>query len=130
MLSPSPIVPITTHAPDILFSRIAADEFSCVFSISVAAAEAIQLGAAYDFGPTMGSLVSVDQLERVSTHVSDARARGATVLTGGVPRPDLGPAFYAPTVLTGVTSEMLVAAEETAWARSWPMEEIWRCRKI
>lgn len=27
---------ITTHAPDFLFSRIAADEFSCVFSISVA----------------------------------------------------------------------------------------------
>jgi succinate-semialdehyde dehydrogenase/glutarate-semialdehyde dehydrogenase len=98
------------HIERIYVPRSLEAEFTRRF---VAAAEAIQLGAAYDFGPTMGSLVSVDQLERVTTHVSDAVARGATVLTGGAPRPDLGPAFYAPTVLTGVTSEMLVAAEET-----------------
>ena len=79
----------------------------------VAGAQSIGLGATYDFGPTMGSLVSVDQLDRVSTHVEDARAKGATVLTGGRARPDLGPAFYEPTVLTDVTPEMRLATEET-----------------
>jgi acyl-CoA reductase-like NAD-dependent aldehyde dehydrogenase len=35
------------------------------------------------------------------------------VLAGGKPRPDLGPYFYEPTVLTGVTSEMACFANET-----------------
>jgi len=49
----------------------------------------------------------------VQEHVQDAVAKGATVLTGGRARPDLGPYFYEPTILTGVTPEMQVAAEET-----------------
>ena len=98
------------HIERIYVPRSLIDVFTRRF---VAAAEAIQVGAAYDFGPTMGSLVSVDQLERVSAHVEDARAKGAGVLTGGRPRPDLGPAFYEPTVLSGVTADMLVATEET-----------------
>jgi succinate-semialdehyde dehydrogenase/glutarate-semialdehyde dehydrogenase len=61
----------------------------------------------------MASLISADQLERVSAHVEDARAKGATVLTGGRRRPDLGELFYEPTVLTGVTPEMDCYAEET-----------------
>ncbi len=32
---------------------------------------------------------------------------------GGPKRPDLGPNFYAPTVLTGVTNDMAIASEET-----------------
>ena len=39
--------------------------------------------------------------------------KGASVATGGRPRPDLGPFFHEPTVLTGVTAEMAVYAEET-----------------
>jgi acyl-CoA reductase-like NAD-dependent aldehyde dehydrogenase len=35
------------------------------------------------------------------------------VLAGGRRRPDLGPLFYEPTVLTGVTGEMRLYAEET-----------------
>ena len=52
-------------------------------------------------------------MERVAAHVEDARAKGATVLTGGKARPDIGPAFYEPTVLTGVTPEMTHATMET-----------------
>ncbi|RMI29376.1 succinic semialdehyde dehydrogenase [Nocardia stercoris] len=70
-------------------------------------------GAAYDFEPEFGSLVSVDHMERVSAHIEDAKAKGATVVTGGYPRPDLGPAFYQPTVLTGVTPDMVHAKAET-----------------
>ena len=86
------------------------DEFRDKF---VAATEALNLGAAYDFSADLGSLVSVDHRDRVASHVDDAREKGATVLTGGQARPDLGPAFYEPTILEGVTPEMLAGSTET-----------------
>ena len=79
----------------------------------VAATERLVLGAAYDFGPDVGSLVSPDHMERVKAHVDDAVAKGARVLTGGRPRPDLGPAFFEPTILEGVTTDMLAGVTET-----------------
>jgi len=75
--------------------------------------EALTLGGALDFRAGMGSLTSEDQLRTVSSHVDDARAAGATVVTGGRPRPDLGPYFYEPTVLTGVTEKATLFREET-----------------
>ena len=86
------------------------DEFRDRF---VAATEALTIGASYDFGPDLGSLVSPDHLERVKSHVEDAVAKGATVLTGGRARPDLGPAFFEPTILEGVTTDMLAGVTET-----------------
>ncbi len=79
----------------------------------VAATKALRVGAAYDYGPEVGSLVSVDHKDRVAAHVADAVAKGATVLCGGRERPDLGPAFYEPTVLEGVTPDMLAGSCET-----------------
>ncbi|MFD6464053.1 succinic semialdehyde dehydrogenase, partial [Streptomyces roseolus] len=81
----------------------------------VAAAEALnaKIGASYDYTPEFGSLVSVQHRERVAAHIEDARAKGATVLTGGKARPDIGPAFYEATVLTEVTPEMTHATMET-----------------
>ncbi|MFL6062604.1 MAG: succinic semialdehyde dehydrogenase [Marmoricola sp.] len=79
----------------------------------VAAAEALVIGATYDFGPELGSLVSPDHRERVAAHVQDAVAKGATVLTGGNKRDDIGPAFFEPTVLEGVTTDMLAGSTET-----------------
>jgi succinate-semialdehyde dehydrogenase / glutarate-semialdehyde dehydrogenase len=75
--------------------------------------QAMRLGAELDYGPDMGSLISGAQLDRVQSHVDDAVAKGATVLTGGRPRPDIGPYFYEPTVLTGVTEDMAVCRAET-----------------
>lgn len=79
----------------------------------VAAAEALKMGATYDFEPELGSLVSVDHRDRVASHVEDAVAKGATVVTGGRARPDIGPAFFEPTILEGVTQEMLAGSCET-----------------
>lgn len=73
----------------------------------------LRLGTTYDYSVDVGSLVSRRQLERVSAHVRDAVAKGATVLAGGQARPDVGPLFYAPTVLGGVTEEMDLFREET-----------------
>ena len=75
--------------------------------------QAVRLGAAYDYSYDMGSLVSQAQLDTVVEHVEDAVAKGARVLTGGNPRPDLGPWFFEPTVLDGVRPGMLAADEET-----------------
>jgi succinate-semialdehyde dehydrogenase/glutarate-semialdehyde dehydrogenase len=87
-----------------------ADEFTHRF---VAAVEEMSLGAELAYGTDMGSLVSAQQLERVSAHVEDARDKGARVLTGGRARPDVGPYFYEPTVLDGVTAAMTLRDEET-----------------
>jgi succinate-semialdehyde dehydrogenase/glutarate-semialdehyde dehydrogenase len=98
------------HIERIYVSDKRRDEFTTRF---VEAAQAIQVNATYDFTPDMGSLVSVSQRERVQSHVEDAVAKGATVLTGGKARPDLGPAFFEPTVLTGITPDMILAKMET-----------------
>jgi succinate-semialdehyde dehydrogenase/glutarate-semialdehyde dehydrogenase len=45
--------------------------------------------------------------------VDEAVAKGATVLAGGRPRPDLGPLFYEPTVLEGVDEGMELMRDET-----------------
>ncbi|HET6635642.1 MAG TPA: succinic semialdehyde dehydrogenase [Streptomyces sp.] len=87
-----------------------ADDFLQRF---VARTGAMRLGAALAYGADMGSLVSERQLETVTRHVDEARAKGATVLTGGRHRPDIGPLFYEPTVLDGVEAPMAVCAEET-----------------
>ncbi len=77
------------------------------------ATSALRLGGSLDYSSDVGCLINPAQLERVSAHVEDARERGATVLTGGRPRPDLGPTFYEPTVLSGVTPQMRCFADET-----------------
>ncbi|WP_125039061.1 succinic semialdehyde dehydrogenase [Nocardioides sp. LS1] len=79
----------------------------------VARTQAMTLGATLDWGNDMGSLISQDQLDTVVAHVDDAVAKGARVLTGGRARPDLGPFFYEPTILEGVTPDMTCFGHET-----------------
>jgi succinate-semialdehyde dehydrogenase/glutarate-semialdehyde dehydrogenase len=86
------------------------EEFTKAF---VARTAALKLGGALDYNAEMGSLTSAGQLANVTAHVEDARTKGATVLTGGHPRPDIGPLFYEPTVLTDVTEDVALFAEET-----------------
>ncbi|MQA09829.1 MAG: aldehyde dehydrogenase family protein [Pseudonocardiaceae bacterium] len=73
----------------------------------------LRLAASYEYDADIGSLTSARQLQAVSRFVDDAKSKGATVLTGGRARPDIGPYFYEPTVLTGVTKNMACFAEET-----------------
>ncbi|HET7350245.1 MAG TPA: succinic semialdehyde dehydrogenase [Marmoricola sp.] len=74
---------------------------------------AMTLRPGIEWGSDMGSLISQDQLDTVTAHVDDAVSKGATVLTGGRARPDLGPYFYEPTILEGVTPEMTCFGDET-----------------
>jgi len=75
--------------------------------------EDLRLGTEYTYDVDVGSLISERQLEKVTEHVEEAKAEGATVLTGGTGRPDLGPYFYEPTVLTDVDESMALCTEET-----------------
>jgi succinate-semialdehyde dehydrogenase/glutarate-semialdehyde dehydrogenase len=77
------------------------------------ALQRVRLGAGFTFAADMGSLTGAAQLQRVERHVEDARSRGARVLAGGRPRPDLGPYFYEPTLLAGVDESMEVCRAET-----------------
>ncbi len=101
---------ICMHIERMYLPRSRYEEFKAKF---VRATEALDVRAAYDFGPDLGSLVSVDHMERVKSHVDDAVAKGATVLTGGRPRPDLGPAFFEPTILENTPPDAIHATIET-----------------
>jgi succinate-semialdehyde dehydrogenase/glutarate-semialdehyde dehydrogenase len=63
-------------------------------------------------GATQGPLIDDRAVEKVESHISDATAKGASVLVGGK-RHARGGRFFEPTILTGVTPAMLVAREET-----------------
>jgi succinate-semialdehyde dehydrogenase/glutarate-semialdehyde dehydrogenase len=59
-----------------------------------------------------GPLIDMAAVAKVEEHIADAVAKGATVVLGGK-RHALGGSFFEPTILTGVTSQMLIAREET-----------------
>ncbi|GAA4627608.1 succinic semialdehyde dehydrogenase [Cellulomonas oligotrophica] len=73
----------------------------------------LRVAPGLDYRSDMGSLASAAQLATVVEHVEDAVGLGATVLTGAEQRTDLGPWFYAPTVLTDVPEHARLAREET-----------------
>jgi acyl-CoA reductase-like NAD-dependent aldehyde dehydrogenase len=75
--------------------------------------KALKLGAALDFSADMGCLTSQPQLDKIEEHVRDAVSKGAKVAAGARRRPDLGPFFYEPTILTNVREGMKVYTEET-----------------
>jgi acyl-CoA reductase-like NAD-dependent aldehyde dehydrogenase len=61
----------------------------------------------------VGPLISERQLQIVEDQVEDARAIGARILAGGKRLPELGSQFYAPTLITDVTTEMKLMQQET-----------------
>jgi succinate-semialdehyde dehydrogenase / glutarate-semialdehyde dehydrogenase len=89
------------------------DSVADAFSHKLAeAATRLVVGPGTDAGTQIGPLIDDQALEKVSRHVADACAGGAELLLGGSPH-ELGGTFFAPTVLRGVTGEMLMSNEET-----------------
>jgi succinate-semialdehyde dehydrogenase/glutarate-semialdehyde dehydrogenase len=72
----------------------------------------LKVGDGTEAGVTTGPLINKAAVEKVEEHIADATAKGAKVILGGK-RHKLGGSFFEPTVLTGVTSDMKVAREET-----------------
>ncbi|KAI1422425.1 aldehyde dehydrogenase [Xylaria sp. FL1777] len=73
---------------------------------------ALKPGPGLDNTTTQGPLVNKSAVEKVQQHVSDAVSKNAKIEIGGN-SPDLPGYFYSPTVLSGVTVDMLVSREET-----------------
>lgn len=74
---------------------------------------ALKVGPASDPASQIGPMINDRAVEKIERHVQDAVARGARVLTGGERLPQLGPTYYAPTVLVGADASMACACEET-----------------
>ena len=86
----------------------------------------LRLGSSLTFADDMGSLTGAGQLAKVRAYVDDAVGKGAEVLAGGRARPDLGPYFYEPTLLTGVTEDMALCRDEVFG----PVAAVYRCSSV
>jgi acyl-CoA reductase-like NAD-dependent aldehyde dehydrogenase len=74
-----------------------------------AKAESLGMGDLRDPNTWVGPIISERQRQRVRTHIQDAQAKGATILTGG----NWTGNRCQPTILTGVQESMTVCREET-----------------
>jgi succinate-semialdehyde dehydrogenase/glutarate-semialdehyde dehydrogenase len=77
-----------------------------------AAVKKLKVGPGWEDGVTQGPLIDLKAVEKMEEHIGDAVAHGAKIVLGGK-RHALGGSFFEPTIVTGVTSEMKVAREET-----------------
>ncbi len=75
------------------------------------AVDALVVGDALKGEVQQGPLINPAAVVKVERHVADALAKGAVLETGGARRAGAG-YFFQPTVLTGVTPDMLVSREE------------------
>ncbi len=83
--------------------------------VAACASKAAQLrvGDGMKADTDVGPMIHARQLRIVETQVEDAKAKGARVVVGGRRMQELGPNFYAPTVMEGVTHQMRIMQEET-----------------
>jgi succinate-semialdehyde dehydrogenase/glutarate-semialdehyde dehydrogenase len=97
----------------IFVHRSIAEEFLAVLADRVGR---LQAGNGLEEGVTIGPLIDDGALAKMSEHVTDAVGKGATLVLGGErlagQQYDAG-TFFAPTVLTDVTPEMLIYRDET-----------------
>src|SRR5437016_4930795 len=80
------------------------DVYDGLLSELVPAVQAIKVGDGFEEDTEMGSVVSKEQLERVTGFVDRARSGGAEILTGGHPIDGPG-SFYEPTVIAGLKQD-------------------------
>jgi succinate-semialdehyde dehydrogenase/glutarate-semialdehyde dehydrogenase len=72
----------------------------------------LKLGDGAEPDVTVGPLIDEKAVEKVEAHVADAVEKGARVIVGGG-RHQLGGSFFQPTIVADVSSDSLVAREET-----------------
>ena len=85
------------------------DAFAEKFSAAVAQ---LKVGNGFEAGVEVGPLINAAALEKVESHIADALAHGAQLLTGGA-RHALGGHFFQPTVLSRCAPEMKICRDET-----------------
>jgi succinate-semialdehyde dehydrogenase/glutarate-semialdehyde dehydrogenase len=79
----------------------------------VAKTNKLRLGNGAQPDIDVGPMIHERQLRTVQFHVDDAISHGARLLAGGKTLPQLGPNFFAPTILADVDHSMAIMREET-----------------
>ncbi|MCD2178575.1 NAD-dependent succinate-semialdehyde dehydrogenase [Rhizobium sp. C1] len=74
--------------------------------------DAMKVGPGTETGVSIGPMINAAAIEKIERHVADALAKGAKIITETPAMPD-GAQYTAPLVLTGATTEMELATEET-----------------
>ena len=77
-----------------------------------AAVKNLNVGDGLTPGVTTGPLINDDAVDKVMEHLTDVTDHGGAILSGGK-RHELGGTFFEPTIVTGVTQDMMVAQDET-----------------
>lgn len=100
------------HAPSRML--VHESQMEQVVPFLVDEARRFRLGDPLDTSTTMGPVVSADQFKSIRDLIQTGIDEGATLVTGGLERPDgLDRGYFVqPTVFTGVTPEMTIAREE------------------
>jgi aldehyde dehydrogenase (NAD+) len=93
---------------------VPANRMDEVVEIATKAAEAIVVGPPDATGTTVGPVVSAQQFEKIQRLIQSGIDEGATLVVGGLGRPDgLTTGYYVkPTIFSNVTNDMTIAREE------------------
>jgi succinate-semialdehyde dehydrogenase/glutarate-semialdehyde dehydrogenase len=78
----------------------------------VEAVRKLRVGDGLKGATDQGPLIDAKAVAKVEEHIADAIGKGGKVVLGGK-RHALGGTFFEPTIITGVTPDMMVAREET-----------------
>ena len=74
----------------------------------------LKLGPGLEASTDVGPMIGDSYRAKIESHVEEARARGAKILTGGQRPAHISKGwFYEPTVVSGVDHSMLIMREET-----------------
>ncbi|WP_224620672.1 aldehyde dehydrogenase family protein [Mesorhizobium sp. AD1-1] len=80
----------------------------------VKAAAKVKMGDPFDPATTMGPINNAVAIDKVLSHIADARARGAEIVTGGnVASGFATNLYFEPSIVTGLTRESLLNVEES-----------------
>lgn len=90
--------------------RSVAKEFTAKL---VAKVSALKMGPGSDPATTQGPLVNQAAVKKVQEHIDDALAKGGKIEVGGKAPAELPGYYFAPTVISGATPDMIVSRDET-----------------
>jgi succinate-semialdehyde dehydrogenase/glutarate-semialdehyde dehydrogenase len=72
----------------------------------------MKVGDGLEDGTDLGPLINEKAITKVQEHIADAKSKGAEVILGGEAHQMEG-TFFGPTIMTGITQDMVVATDET-----------------
>ena len=72
----------------------------------------LKVGDGSDEGTQIGPLINGKAIDKVKSHVKDALDKGAKLVEGGATH-EAGDLFFQPTLLSNMSADMFVSAEET-----------------